>query len=81
MELSELRTQMDSIDDQLVKLFGQRMEVAAQIADYKKANDLPIFAPAREREILQDVAEKAHALNCMKHCHFYILLNDFRRYK
>ena len=59
MELSELRTQMDSIDDQLVKLFGQRMEVAAQIADYKKANDLPIFAPAREREILQDVAEKA----------------------
>ncbi len=59
MELNELRTQIDSIDDELVKLFGQRMEVAAQIADYKKANGLPIFVPAREREKLLDVATKA----------------------
>ena len=59
MDLNELRSEIDSIDDQLVKLFGQRMEVAAQIADYKKANNLPILMPVREREKLQDVAEKA----------------------
>ena len=59
MDLNELRVEMDKIDDQLVKLFGQRMDVAAQIADYKKANSLPILAPVREREKLQDVAEKA----------------------
>ena len=29
MELSELRKEIDSIDDQLVKLFCQRMDVAA----------------------------------------------------
>ena len=34
MELSELRGQIDRIDDELVKLFAQRMDVAAQIADY-----------------------------------------------
>ncbi len=59
MELKELRGQIDSIDDELVKLFGQRMQVAAQIADYKKENNLPIFVPAREREKLLDVATKA----------------------
>ena len=59
MELQELRGQIDLIDDQLVKLFAQRMDVAAQIADYKKAENLPIFVPAREREKLVDVAQKA----------------------
>ncbi len=61
MDLKELRAEIDSIDDQLVKLFGQRMEIAAQIADYKKEHQLPIFVPAREREKLQDVSQKAGA--------------------
>ncbi len=59
MELTDLRNQIDSIDDELVRLFGQRMEVAARIADYKKENKLPILQPAREREKLQEVAKKA----------------------
>ena len=59
MDLSQLRNEIDNIDDELVKLFGQRMDVAAQIADYKKENNLPILVPAREREKLVDVAEKA----------------------
>ena len=59
MDILELRTEIDKIDGQLVNLFTQRMEIAAQIADYKKANKLPIYAPAREREKLLDVAQKA----------------------
>ena len=59
MDLKELRGQIDEIDDQLVKLFCQRMDVAAQVAQYKKENGLPILMPAREREKLQDVAQKA----------------------
>ena len=59
MDIQELRQQIDAIDDQLVDLFGKRMDVAAQIADYKKANDMPIYVPAREREKLLDVANKA----------------------
>ena len=59
MELNELRGQIDNIDDELVKLFCQRMELSAQIADYKKQNRLPIYVPARERAKMQDVAEKA----------------------
>ena len=59
MDLNELRSQIDTIDDQLVQLFCRRMEVAEQIADYKRQNNLPILVPAREREKLQDVASKA----------------------
>ncbi len=59
MDLKELRSQIDSIDDQLVNLFAQRMEVSAKIGDFKKAQNLPVFVPAREREKLQDVAQKA----------------------
>ena len=59
MDLKELRTEIDAIDDELVRLFTQRMDVAARIADYKKENGLPILVPAREREKLQDVSEKA----------------------
>ena len=61
MDIQELRKEIDHIDDQLVDLFVQRMDIAAQIADYKKENKLPIFVPAREREKLQDVAQKAGA--------------------
>ena len=59
MDIQDIRKEIDVIDDKLVQLFVQRMDVAAQIAKYKKENDLPIFVPAREREKLNDVAEKA----------------------
>ena len=59
MELKDLRKQIDSIDDELVRLFVKRMEVSAKVADYKKERNLPIYGPSREREILQEVAEKA----------------------
>ena len=59
MDISQLRKQIDGIDDQLVNLFCQRMDVAAQIAAYKREHNLPILVPGREREKLADVADKA----------------------
>ena len=59
MDLQDYRKEIDAIDDELVRLFGQRMDVAARIADYKKEQGLPIHVPAREREKLVDVAAKA----------------------
>ena len=59
MDLTELRSQIDQIDDELVRLFVQRMDVAANVAQYKKEQNMPIFVPAREREKLADVAAKA----------------------
>ena len=59
MDLAELRQKIDKIDDSLVSLFGARMDIAAKIAEVKKQTGAPIFVPAREREKLQEVAEKA----------------------
>ena len=59
MDLNELRNEIDNIDSELVRLFCARMNIAAKVADYKKEKGLPIYVPARERAILQDVAEKA----------------------
>lgn len=59
MDLNELRLGIDKIDDQLLRLFVERMEISAQIADDKKENGLPIFVPAREAEKLRDVAQRA----------------------
>ena len=59
MDLNQIRQDIDQIDQQLVSLFTQRMALAAQVADYKKQHGLPIYVPAREREILRRVAEQA----------------------
>ena len=59
MDIQELRQQIDEVDQELVKLFGKRMEISAQVAAYKKEQNLPIFVPAREREKLQSVGQLA----------------------
>jgi chorismate mutase len=79
MDLKDLRSQIDSIDDELVHLFGARMEIAAQIADYKKQNGLPILVPAREREKLQDVAKKAGPEMADYVCRLYATIFELSR--
>ncbi len=58
MDLKDYRERIDSIDDQLVKLFQQRMEVASEIAQYKKERGMPILDAGRERAKLNDVCSK-----------------------
>ena len=59
MNIEELRNEIDSIDDELTKLFVKRMETAKLIAEYKKENNLPVFDRGRERDILNRVTESA----------------------
>ncbi len=56
MELNNLRSQIDSIDDELVALFQKRMALCGDIAKLKKAHDLPVFVPNREDTILSRIA-------------------------
>ena len=59
MDITDLRQKISLIDDQIVDLFVQRMDLAAQVADYKKQNNLPIRVPSVEREKLQKLGQKA----------------------
>lgn len=57
MEINELRQQINQIDDQLARLFAQRMDTALSIAQYKKEHDLPVLDRSRERQVLARIAE------------------------
>ena len=59
MDLTEYRERIDEIDRQLVALFAERMETAAQIAAYKKEKHLPVLDAERERQKLRQIAELA----------------------
>lgn len=59
MELSDIRTRIDAVDDQLLQLFLERMALSEEVAAYKNEHHLPILNKQREREILAKVTEKA----------------------
>ncbi|MEE1280688.1 MAG: prephenate dehydratase [Acutalibacteraceae bacterium] len=55
MDLSEIRNEIDSIDNKIVELFIRRMNCSAKVAENKKHTNAPIFNPAREELVLQHV--------------------------
>ncbi|OQA49078.1 MAG: P-protein [Firmicutes bacterium ADurb.Bin300] len=57
MDLQDYRKQIDEIDEELVKLFCSRMEVAAKIGEFKKENNIPILDYKREREKLNYLSD------------------------
>lgn len=59
MDIKELRTKIDAVDEQLVKLYTERMSLAGQVAEYKKENKMKIFDSARERQLLDKVTTMA----------------------
>ena len=58
-ELEQLRGDIDAIDRQIVDLMKRRMETVAQVAEYKKANNMPVLDTSRERALLSKVAQEA----------------------
>lgn len=52
IDLAESRIKIDEIDRQMVELYEKRMELAMDIADYKKSVGKPIYDAAREEEKL-----------------------------
>ena len=59
MELNELRAEIDRIDPELVRLFCERMQVSSGVAEYKRANRMPVLDPVRERALLAKVGALA----------------------
>lgn len=56
-QLEQSRIEIDAIDTEMAKLFEKRMKASAAIAEYKKANALPITDRIRENEILTKRSE------------------------
>ena len=54
-DLAPFRIKIDEIDQKLVKLLNERSSLANQIGHIKQQLGLPIYMPAREKEILENV--------------------------
>ena len=55
MDKLDYRKEIDRIDSEIVKLFSERMNIAAGIAQYKKENNQPVLDPRREKEKILSV--------------------------
>jgi chorismate mutase/prephenate dehydratase len=55
--LRHLRTQIDRLDLQILKLANERAGLAAEIGRLKNDHGTEVFSPAREEEVLQNVLE------------------------
>lgn len=55
--IEESRNRIDEIDKDIVRLFKERMETAANVAEYKREKGIPVHDPARERQLLGKIAE------------------------
>lgn len=54
-DLENLRQQIDAVDAQLIQLLNQRADLVVQVGRLKRATGVPIYAPHRERQVLQKV--------------------------
>lgn len=55
MSLQEYRDRINEIDSQLIKLLNERAQVVVEVGRLKVAGSSPIYAPDREREVLERI--------------------------
>ena len=55
VSLDALRVQIDAIDEKLVALLNERARVVVEVGKLKQQNNSPIYAPDREKTVLQKV--------------------------
>lgn len=61
--LSELRRQIDQVDEQLLELLAKRMRISREIGVYKKEHNMPILQSPRYREILEKRSDMGEHLD------------------
>ena len=62
-DLKELRKKIDSIDEQILLLLGERVKVCRDIGVAKKKQGAPIRDAERENEVYQHIKAKAARLS------------------
>lgn len=52
-KLDNLREKIDTIDEEIVKLFEERMDIVRRVAEYKKENSMEILNTNRENQVIE----------------------------
>ena len=55
MSIEDWRNEIDTIDEQLVKLLNERSKCAIELGRLKREQGLDIYSPDREKQVIQHV--------------------------
>jgi chorismate mutase len=55
MDISDWRSKIDGLDEQIVRLISQRAEAAVEIGKLKAKINVPIYEPLREQVVFEHV--------------------------
>src|SRR5258705_13299091 len=64
--LEKLRHQINHLDDELMQILSQRMKIAEQIGNYKRANNITILQTSRWNEIIEKAFAKGDKIGLSK---------------
>lgn len=56
--MEKYRSKLDTIDNEMLQLFKQRLDVVKAIAKYKYNNDIAIYDKEREKYIIENNTKK-----------------------
>jgi len=59
VNLADIRTKIDVVDEQIIRLLNERADLVHEVGVIKKADGQPIYAPEREEKVLRALAAKA----------------------
>jgi len=57
-DLKNIRGEIDSIDQEMARLYRRRLEIVGEVAQSKLERGVPVWDPARERDILSRVTSE-----------------------
>ena len=56
-DMDDLRVGIDAVDEEIVRLLDRRARLAREIGEIKRARGLDTYSPARERRVMNRIAE------------------------
>ena len=60
-ELEALRRSIDDLDGRILELVAERVKVVLAVGQFKRDNDLAVYDPERERNMLDRLCSRAPA--------------------
>lgn len=61
-ELERLRRRIVELDDELIRLVGERRDLVLEVGRLKRELDLPVLDPGREAEVVRRAARRSRDL-------------------
>jgi len=80
MDIQQLRSKIDDLDEQLVRLLSERAQAAVAIGELKAKQGTPIYEPQREQDVFNHVrGANAGPLTDLQVQHVYERIMDVMR--